>query len=86
VCGAFLAVEYMRGGKSPLEAAVGVLERIVETHEIHREHQVGIITLSPDGDYACAALRRGFRTALKTEGRDVLLEPMVTLFEDDVVE
>jgi len=61
VCGSFLAVERLRGGATPLDAALAVLERIAERFELRREHQVAVMTMTPDGRWATAALRPGFR-------------------------
>lgn len=71
-CGAFLAVEFMRSGRSPADAAVGVIDRIVDACDIHPDHQVGLITLAPDGVWASAALRPGFRVAVRTDQTDDL--------------
>lgn len=60
VCGSFLAVELMRAGSSPVEAAAGVLERITRSYTIMPQHQVAVITLAPDGRWGSAALRPGF--------------------------
>ena len=45
VCGTFLAVEAMRRGATPLDAAVEVLDRIIQSYTLREEHQVAIITL-----------------------------------------
>jgi len=82
VCAGFLAVERMRQGLNPLDAAVGVLERMRDAYEIHEQHQCGIITLAPDGAWSSAALRPGYRTAVRTEHRDELVEPSVVLMGD----
>ena len=75
VCGTFLAVEAMRRGATPLEAAVEVLERIIQTYTLREEHQVAIITLDRGGRWSSAALRGGYRTAVRTRTRDELVEP-----------
>ncbi len=82
VCASFLAVERMRHGLNPLDAAVSVLERIRDTYELHPQHQCGIITLAPDGAWSSAALRPGYRTAVRTEHRDELVEPSFVLVDD----
>lgn len=61
VCGAFLAVELMRGGSSPEEALDAVLRRVAGRFRILEEHQVAMIALDRDGASAAAALRPGFR-------------------------
>ena len=72
-CTSFLAVEWMRCGKSPAQAAVAAIDRIVESCDIVPDHQVGLITLNPDGDWSSAALRPGFRVAVRSGDRDELI-------------
>lgn len=71
-CSSFLAVEMMRSGRSPAEAAVAVIDRIIQSCDIVHDHQVGIITLAPDGQWSAAALRPGFRVAARTSDTDDL--------------
>jgi len=75
VCGSFLAVEAMRRGASPLDAAVEVMSRIKNSFELETEDQVGIIVLSKTGLWNSASLRPGFRTAVRTTERDELVDP-----------
>jgi isoaspartyl peptidase/L-asparaginase-like protein (Ntn-hydrolase superfamily) len=75
VCGAFLAVESMRNGASPQSAATIVIQRIVQSYQLRGDDQVGIITLKPDGNWACASIRPGFRTAIRSATRDELVDP-----------
>lgn len=72
-CTSFLAVELMRSGASPADAAQQTIERIVESCDIHHDHQVGLITLAPSGDWSAAALRPGFRVAVRTRDTDDLI-------------
>ncbi len=81
VCGSFLAVESLRRGAKPLEAAVEVLERIRRSYELESEDQVGIIVLSETGTWACAALREGFRTAVRTAKKDELVDAQKVLLK-----
>lgn len=74
VCGSFLAVELMRRGLPPLEALRDVITRIMQSYEIRSEHQAAFIALRADGAWAGAALRPGFRTAVKTSTRDDLVD------------
>ncbi len=79
VCGTFLAVERMGQGASPAEAAAEVVRRIADAYDLAENDQVGIITLAPDGAWSSAALRRGFRVAVRTPDRDELAEPHTVL-------
>jgi L-asparaginase/N4-(beta-N-acetylglucosaminyl)-L-asparaginase len=81
VCGGFAAVELMRQGASPLEAARIVLERIERVFTPTVDHQVAVIACSADGTHASAALRDGFRSAVgtpegvRTVDPDLVLHP-----------
>ena len=78
VCGAFLAVEHMRHGARPAEAAAAVIRRIRQSYDLRDDDQVGVITLGKDGDWGSAGLKCGFRVAVRSEARDELVEaPLV---------
>ncbi len=74
VCGSFLAVEEMRRGAAPADAIAVALQRIRESYDIQPDHQVGMIALTPDGQWAHAALVEGYRTAIRSVDRDDLIE------------
>jgi isoaspartyl peptidase/L-asparaginase-like protein (Ntn-hydrolase superfamily) len=82
VCGSFLAVEALRRGAAPLDAACEVLERIRAAYALESEDQVGIIVLTHTGEWACAALRAGFRTAVRTRERDELVDAQRVLLKE----
>jgi isoaspartyl peptidase/L-asparaginase-like protein (Ntn-hydrolase superfamily) len=73
VCGSFLAVECMRRGATPLEAAREVLGRIKKRYTLSEEHQVAIIAMNPAGEWASASLRPGFKHTV-AEGAEVRVE------------
>ena len=75
VCGAFLAVDQMRRGASPADAAAEVMRRVIDSRTLEAGHQAAIITLAPDGTWSAAALRPGFKVAVKTPARDDLVDP-----------
>lgn len=81
VCGAFTAVEAMRSGRSPLEAATEVLERVDRVFRPTLDHQVAVITCDAEGRFATASLREGFRAAVgdsdgvRTVDPDMVLHP-----------
>ena len=75
VCGSFLAVDQMRRGASPADAAAEVMRRVIDSRTLDAGHQAAIITLAPDGTWSAAALRPGFKVAVKTPDRDDLVEP-----------
>ena len=75
ICATHLAVEQMRGGATPQQAAEAVIQRVIESYELRENHQVGLIVLSPDGRWGSAALRGGFRVAFHSETRDELVDP-----------
>jgi isoaspartyl peptidase/L-asparaginase-like protein (Ntn-hydrolase superfamily) len=74
VCATFLAVEAMRRGAKPLDAALEVLDRAKSSYDLGPEDQIGIIVLSKTGQWSSAALRDGFRTAVRTRDRDELVD------------
>lgn len=80
VCGAFAAVEAMRGGVSPLDAALGVLERIDRLFDLKEHHQVAMITCDASGSYAAAALRDGFRAVVGDADGVRVIEPDQVLY------
>lgn len=81
LCGAFAAVEELRRGASPLDALAAVLARIRDEYEreLAPGDQVGLIALTPAGEWAVAALRPGFEAALHTGARDDLVAPQIVL-------
>ena len=81
VCASFLAVEALRRGASPLDAAIEVLARVRDSYDLEREDQVGIIVLSKTGQWSCASLSNGFRTAVRTPARDELVDAERVLFK-----
>ncbi len=75
VCGSFLAVELMRRGASPGEAAAEVVRRVAGRYELEEQQQVAIVTMNASGHWSAAALRPGYRTAVRTHRRDELVGP-----------
>jgi N4-(beta-N-acetylglucosaminyl)-L-asparaginase len=81
ICASFLAVERMRLGDTPSQAARAVLERITHSYDLLPDDQCGIITLRPDGHWAGGALRAGFHIVATTEPGEKVTEPQVVLLE-----
>ncbi|MCE2881132.1 MAG: isoaspartyl peptidase/L-asparaginase [Planctomycetaceae bacterium] len=75
VCGAFLVVESMRRGASPLDAVRDAVERIAKTYPLEPHHQAGFIAMGRDGRVASAALRPGYRTAIRDAEGARAVEP-----------
>jgi isoaspartyl peptidase/L-asparaginase-like protein (Ntn-hydrolase superfamily) len=82
ICGSFLAVETLRRGGSPHDAAHTVLQRIVESYPLTDRDQVGLIIVNSQGDYAIASLRSGFRAALHTADGPRMIEPTLVMLSD----
>lgn len=74
VCGSFLATEHMRHGARPAEAAAAVVRRIRQCYDLREDDQVGVIAMGRDGAWGAAALKGGFRVAVRTGDRDELVE------------
>jgi len=75
VCGSFLAVECLRRGASPMDAAKEVLRRIASGFDIKPEHQVAMIVMRPNGEWAAAALRPGYYTSARTNEKSEVIGP-----------
>jgi isoaspartyl peptidase/L-asparaginase-like protein (Ntn-hydrolase superfamily) len=82
VCGAFLAVELLRRGEEPLEAATQVLRRIIDDFALDQQAQVGLIVLRRDGQWSSASLRSGFQVAVRSHERDELQAPARVMLND----
>ena len=78
-CTAFLAVEFMRQGDSPDVAIGKCLARLHESYDLGKEEQVALIALAPDGQWSHGALQTGYRTAVRTDKQNELLEAPVYL-------
>ena len=79
VCGAFLAVETLRRGGSPLDAVSEVLNRVSYSYELTEQSQVGLIVLHADGGFSTGSLRPGYQTAVRDQQREELLAPQLVL-------
>jgi N4-(beta-N-acetylglucosaminyl)-L-asparaginase len=87
VCGAFLAVEFMRQGMSPEQALIKVMERVIAMTERRLLDDRGrpyfdlnFYAVHKDGRYAGAAAYQGSRFAVADE-RGARLEDAVYLFK-----
>jgi len=67
VCGSFLVVEAMRRGATPAEATREAVRRLAEAYEVQPHHQAVFLAMAPNGDFAAAALRPGYRTSVRDE-------------------
>ncbi|MDB5328390.1 MAG: L-asparaginase [Phycisphaerales bacterium] len=81
ICGAFLAVELLRQGASPLDAARGVMERIYASFNLSERDQVGIIVMAQDGCFSSASLRPGFKVAVHSREQCALTGPDLVLLD-----
>jgi N4-(beta-N-acetylglucosaminyl)-L-asparaginase len=80
---AFLVVEQMRGGASPIDACRVALERIAGSFDLHPAHQVALIAIAsePAGGWASAALRPGFVHVVSDAAGTRTERPHITLLE-----
>ena len=62
-----------------LGEVVGAAYVVVGQFELEGEDQIGIIVLSKTGQWSCASLSDGFRTAVRTPARDELVDPQRVL-------
>ncbi|MFM2394701.1 MAG: hypothetical protein RLZZ546_2683, partial [Bacteroidota bacterium] len=73
--GAFLVVELMRQGDSPMEACKKAVERIVIKHkDTKEEYQIGLIAVDKKGNIGYHAVRKGFVVALKNADSEEVIE------------
>lgn len=79
----FLCVEFMRAGKTPMEAIQGVLRRIAESFQLQERQQCGLIALLPGGEWACGSLRDGFRVAVIDKQGERMVESQFLLLKHD---
>ena len=89
VCGAFLAVELMRQGKSPEQALITVMERVIAMTERRLLSENGrpyfdlnFYAVARDGRYAGASAYEGGRFAV-ADAKGARLENSVYLFKRD---
>jgi isoaspartyl peptidase/L-asparaginase-like protein (Ntn-hydrolase superfamily) len=75
LCSSFHVVELMRAGATPLDALLTALARVADAHELAPEHQVAMIALGPDGAWASAALRPGYKCVVTDADGTALREP-----------
>ncbi|MFM7050712.1 MAG: isoaspartyl peptidase/L-asparaginase [Planctomycetota bacterium] len=75
ICGAFLVVESMRRGASPLDAVRDAVLRIAGSYPLEPHHQAAFVAMGRDGTVAAAALRPGYRTAIRDAQGARALEP-----------
>lgn len=73
VCGSFFAVELLRRGASPIDAATEVLDRIRKVHQLTPQDQVGLIVLQKNGEWALASLQDGFQVMVRDVNREELV-------------
>ena len=83
VSASFLVVEFMRSGKTPMEAVQGVLRRVSESYQLQERQQCGLIALRPDGQWACGSLREGFRVAAMDRQGGRMVESQFLLLKHD---
>ncbi|MFT3785572.1 MAG: isoaspartyl peptidase/L-asparaginase [Tepidisphaeraceae bacterium] len=76
---AYVAVDELRRGASPIAAARAVLRRITSTHDLSSDDQAGLIVLRADGDWTAAALLPGFVASVRTDDRDEIVEAICGL-------
>ena len=78
VCGSFLAIEQLRMGRTPQQAAHAVMNRMLDAYKLGKDDQVGIIILKPDGAWTSLALRKGFSVSVHDANRcEVVASPHI---------
>lgn len=72
--GCAMVVEAMRHGMSPQEACVSIVDRIAKKEKSVKDLQVGFIAINKSGEIGAYSLHGGFNYAIKTSGRDDLID------------
>ena len=75
VCGSFLAVEALREGLHPAQAAGRVIDRINAVGSPAADDQVAVVVLAADGRVGAAARVPGFRLLVSTASGHTCLMP-----------
>ena len=81
VNGAFLVVDLMGRGATPLEAIHETLDRIVSCWDIKKEYQVAFIATTPEGKFAGGALRPGFKYAICNSDGCIVKDPELVMLD-----
>lgn len=68
------AVELMRIGATPQEAAEEAIHRIVKKHSNFKDFQVGILVITKTGEHGAFGLHKGFNYALFQNGTQRLID------------
>ena len=85
ICGAFLVVESMRRGATPLEAVRDAVARIASSYELASHHQAAFLAMAKDGSFASASLRPGYRTSVRDAQGARAVEPDFVAIPDPSV-
>jgi isoaspartyl peptidase/L-asparaginase-like protein (Ntn-hydrolase superfamily) len=73
----FVAVESLRRGATPQEAADEAIRRIVRKNPNVADYQVGILVMDFSGRLGAAAVQKGFTYAVRDAGADLVLPAVV---------
>ncbi|MGA2297754.1 MAG: N(4)-(beta-N-acetylglucosaminyl)-L-asparaginase [FCB group bacterium] len=74
MAGSFLIVELMRSGKTPQEACILAIERIVKKQPDYKDFQVGFIALDKYGNTGAYSIQKGFQYALYEDDQNKLYD------------
>jgi N4-(beta-N-acetylglucosaminyl)-L-asparaginase len=89
-CGSFLIVEYMRNGKSPMEACRLACERVhklnlLSSHNRDHVYQLGFVALNAKGEYGAYSVRQGYQYAVYNKEGNRLTESQYLLNEQYII-
>lgn len=78
IAGCHLVVELMRMGKSPQEACMQAVQRVVKLANLRKKNlkeiQVGFIALNKNGEYGAYCVQSGFSYAVAYSNENTLIE------------
>ncbi len=74
IAGSHTVVELMRQGKTPQEACIEAVERIIAKHDDLTGLQCGFIALNNKGEYGGYSVYNGFNVAVRTNSKEELVD------------
>ena len=76
IAGSALVVELMRLGKSPQQACVEAVDRIVRKQSDHKDFQVGFLAMNRKGEVGAFSIQKGFQYAVHNSEKNQLIDSL----------
>lgn len=72
-CATFMIVEFMRQGRSPEDACLAVIHRILKTETSNKNPSINFVALDKSGRYGAAGTNKGFKYAVTSASESRVL-------------